>query len=79
MSDPLANLFGPTLRTSHRADPAPAPAPRHARPARPLPQIRSRKIDGHLFLRAEDVADALEAQAPTTNRRLIDRLRGWAR
>jgi hypothetical protein len=44
--------------------------------AKPLPQIRGKKIDGVLYVRAEDVADALESQAPAANRRLIDKLRG---
>lgn len=41
----------------------------------PLPVIRGRTINNVFYVRADDVADALEAQAPITNRRLIDRLR----
>lgn len=40
-----------------------------------LPQIRSRRLDGVLYVRAADVADVLEQQAPGTNRPLIDKLR----
>ena len=42
---------------------------------KPLPQIRGRREDGVLWVRAEDVADALEAAAPETNARLIKKLR----
>lgn len=73
--DIFGGLFGPTARA--RADDAirrpAAPAPK---PARPLPQIRGRRDDGVLWVRAEDVADALESQAPKVNARLIAKLRG---
>ena len=44
--------------------------------AKPLPQIRGKRIDGVLYVHAGDTADALESQAPRVNRRLIDKLRG---
>lgn len=67
--DAFSGLFGvPPGR-------APRPAPTTRKPARPLPQIRGRVIDGVLYVRAGDVADALESQAPRVNRRLIDKLR----
>ncbi len=46
------------------------------RAAKPLPQIRGRRESGVLWVRAEDVADALEVAAPETNARLIKKLRG---
>jgi hypothetical protein len=55
---------------------APRPAPKANKPTRPLPQIRGRREGGVLWVRAEDVADALESQAPTVNARLIAKLRG---
>jgi hypothetical protein len=42
----------------------------------PLPQIRGKRIDDVLYVRAEDVADALEQLAPTTTQKLITKLRG---
>jgi hypothetical protein len=42
----------------------------------PMPAIRGRREDDVLWVRAEDVADALEALSPTTNARLIKKLRG---
>ena len=41
----------------------------------PLPRIRSHHRDGVLYVRADDLADALEAQAPEVNARLIAKLR----
>lgn len=41
----------------------------------PLPQIRGKEIGGVLYVRAEDVADALESQAPRSCARLIAKLR----
>ena len=55
--------------------------PRTAQPktatttSKPLPQIRGKRVDGVLYLNADDIADALASQAPVTNRRLIDRIR----
>lgn len=43
---------------------------------KPLPQIRGKHIDGVLYVRAEDVAAALEVQAPAACTRLIRKLRG---
>lgn len=43
---------------------------------RPLPPIRGKRIDGELYVLAADVAAALATQAPVTNKRLIDKLRG---
>lgn len=42
----------------------------------PMPQIRGKQIDDVLYVRASDVADALEVLSATTNKRLIDKLRG---
>jgi hypothetical protein len=42
---------------------------------KPLPRIRGRREDGALWVRAQDVADALEAFAPETNAPLIKKLR----
>ena len=41
----------------------------------PLPQIRGKRIDGVLYVHAEDVADALAQLAPAVNKRLIDKFR----
>lgn len=43
---------------------------------KPLPQIRGRREGGALWVRAEDVAAVLEAQAPVAAARLIKKLRG---
>jgi hypothetical protein len=61
--DIFASIFG--------GPPSAKPEPE----ARPLPQIRGHRHEGVLWVRAEDVADALESQAPTTNARLIKKLR----
>lgn len=42
-------------------------------PDKPLPQIRGKQIDGVLYVRAEDVADALESQKAAP--RLVAKLR----
>lgn len=42
---------------------------------KPVPQIRGKEINGVLYVRADDVADALESQAPGPCRRLIAKLR----
>ncbi|SRR6266542_6048322 len=42
---------------------------------KPIPPIRGKVIDNVFYVRADDVADALESQAPVINRRLIDKLR----
>lgn len=44
----------------------------------PLPQIRATCINGVWFVRAEDVADALDRCSSKTNERLITKLRGLA-
>lgn len=46
------------------------------KPTKPLPQIRGKHVGGVLYVRAEDVADALESQVPTAAARLIAKLRG---
>jgi hypothetical protein len=43
--------------------------------AKPLPRIRGKKIDGVLYVRAADVAEALASQAPGVNARLIKKLK----
>lgn len=68
--DLFAGLFG---GPSQGTFPRPAASP--SKPGRPLPQIRGRVIDGVLYVRADDVADALATQAPGVNRRLIAKLR----
>lgn len=45
----------------------------------PMPQIRGKEFDGVLYVRAEDVADALSVLAPAANKRLIDKLRGYGK
>lgn len=42
---------------------------------KPTSQIRSKTLDGVLYVRADDVADALERDAPTTCASLIQKLR----
>lgn len=42
---------------------------------KPLPKIRGRREGDVLWVRAQDVAEALEAFAPETNARLIRKLR----
>ena len=59
------------LRSNAMSEQAPPPRPT----PKPLPQVRGKRIEGELYLRADDLADALESQGPKTNRRLIDRLR----
>jgi len=49
------------------------PAPDN--PDAQLPQIRGKQIDGTLYVRAEDVANALERSSATSARKLIARLR----
>jgi hypothetical protein len=46
-----------------------------AKKNRPLPQVRGKTINGVLYVRAEDIADALDTLAPTANKPLIDKLR----
>lgn len=45
---------------------------------KPLPALRGKRIDGVLYIRAEDLADALESQAPKQCDRLIKKLRAAA-
>lgn len=66
--DFVASFFG------HHANEAPYRSKPTAEP-KPLPQIHGKRIDGVLYLLADDVADALESQSPKVNRRLIDRIR----
>jgi hypothetical protein len=71
--DLLSSVFGggrPRATTPPNAHVDPRPV------SNPMPAIRGRKEDGVLWVRAEDVADALEALSPTTNARLIKKLRG---
>lgn len=42
-------------------------------PDKPLPQIRGKQIDGVLYVRADDVADALDSQQAAP--RLVAKLR----
>jgi hypothetical protein len=47
--------------------------------SKPLPQVRGRVIDGIYYVRGEDIADALDSQAPRVNKPLIDKLRARAK
>jgi len=53
-----------------------AKKPTPANPSAELPQIRGKRINGVLYVRAEDVADALQRTVPTEAARLIRKLRG---
>lgn len=66
------DIFGDFLNAGQRTKAGATPKP----VTKPLPQIRGRHQDGVLWVRAEDVADALESQAPKANARLIAKLRG---
>lgn len=76
MSDPfgIGGLFGgsPRPRPTSSSGPERVGTP----PAKPLPQIRGRREGDVLWVRADDVADALESQSAKTNARLIAKLRG---
>lgn len=65
----LGSPFGDRIRPPQR------PA---GRTDKPLPQIRGKQIDGVMYLRAEDVADAMEAGAPKACARLIAKFRAYA-
>lgn len=81
MTNPFANPFGADIGDimddAFRKAKA-AKAHRDASPA-PLPQIRGKRIDDVLYVHAQDGADALAQLGPTTNKRLIDKLRGAAK
>jgi hypothetical protein len=62
------------LGRAARAARADAKKPAPGKP-KPLPTIRGKRIDGVLYVCAEDVADALELQTPVAAKRLIDKLR----
>ena len=53
-----------------------AAKPTPANPDAQLPQIRGKRIDDVLYVRAEDVAEALQRIVPTEASKLIKKLRG---
>ena len=71
MTNPLADALGSFPDPMAEL----AEAVKRRKASQALPLIRGKSIDGVFYVRAEDVADALESQAPTVNRRLIDKLR----
>jgi hypothetical protein len=72
VSNPLADAMGAFPDPMSMLDEA---VKRAKATQKALPLIRGKSIDGVFYVRAEDVADALESQAPPVNRRLIDKLR----
>lgn len=63
--DIFENFFGKATTPNSKPKPE----------ARPIPPIRGKRIDGVFYVRAEDIANALESQAPEINKRLIAKLR----
>lgn len=75
IGDLVDAVFGQGPLAKKRAEPQPqADPPQREQPK--LPQLRSKRIDGVLYVRAEDVADLLEKSVPDKTRPLIRRLRG---
>lgn len=83
MSEGLGGIFGDAFGsgdfTSQAFERARRNATNRKPDEKPLPQIRGKEIDGVLYVRAVDVADALHVLSPTANKRLIDKLRGYVR